>query len=164
MLTIAAAPVTGKLACGITTDATCISHHQHPLRLPAAALGADARWHAQAGSTAAASAGYDIFDVRNNTRRTERLDRVNEIRQRVDASRAQDYPGTSSPPISSGWCCPIRRCSTNLSSRGRVDLDTIFADPIYARLIGDFEEINRKFDGKLREVVDGMQGSFLKAA
>ncbi|OFZ66888.1 MAG: hypothetical protein A2V79_00160 [Betaproteobacteria bacterium RBG_16_56_24] len=52
----------------------------------------------------------------------------------------------------------------NLSSRGRVDLDTIFADPIYARLIGDFEEINRKFDGKLREVVDGMQGSFLKAA
>lgn len=52
----------------------------------------------------------------------------------------------------------------NLSSRGRVDLDTIFADPIYARLIGDFEEINRKFDGKLREVVDGMQGSFRKAA
>lgn len=52
----------------------------------------------------------------------------------------------------------------NLSSRGRVDLDTIFADPIYARLIGDFEVINQKFDGKLREVVDGMQGCFRKAA
>lgn len=52
----------------------------------------------------------------------------------------------------------------NLSSRGRVDLDMIFADPIYARLIGDFEEINRKFDGKLREVVEGMQGNFRKAA
>lgn len=37
-------------------------------------------------------AGYEIFDVRNNTRRTERLDRVNEIRQRVDAWRARDYP------------------------------------------------------------------------
>ncbi len=41
-------------------------------------------------------AGYEIFDVRNNTRRTERLDRVNEIRQRVDAWRAQDYPGITS--------------------------------------------------------------------
>ena len=48
----------------------------------------------------------------------------------------------------------------NLSSRGRVDLDSIFANPIYARLIGDFEDINRKFDGRLREIVDGMQGSF----
>jgi type III restriction enzyme len=41
-------------------------------------------------------AGYEIFDVRNNTRRTERLDRVNEIRRRVDAWRAQDYPGVTS--------------------------------------------------------------------
>lgn len=40
--------------------------------------------------------GYEIFDVRNNTRRTERLDRVNEIRQRVDDWRAQDYRGTTS--------------------------------------------------------------------
>lgn len=52
----------------------------------------------------------------------------------------------------------------NLSSRGRVDLDAIFANPIYARLIGGFEEINRKFDGKLREVVDQMQNSFKKTA
>jgi type I restriction enzyme R subunit len=52
----------------------------------------------------------------------------------------------------------------NLSSRGRVDLDAIFANPIYARLIGDFEATNRKFDGKLREVVDQMQSSFKKSA
>jgi len=52
----------------------------------------------------------------------------------------------------------------NLSSHGRVDLDAIFANPIYARLIGDFEEINRKFDGRLREVVDQMQSSFKKSA
>ena len=52
----------------------------------------------------------------------------------------------------------------NLSSHGRVDLDAIFANPIYARLIGDFEEINRKFDGRLREVVDQMQSNFGKVA
>jgi hypothetical protein len=48
----------------------------------------------------------------------------------------------------------------NLSSHGRVDIDAIFANPIYARLIGNFEDINRKFDGHLREIVEGMQGSF----
>ena len=52
----------------------------------------------------------------------------------------------------------------NLSSRGRVDLDAIFANPIYARLIGSFEDINRQFDGRLREVVVAMQGSFRMAA
>ncbi len=41
-------------------------------------------------------AGYEIFDIRNNTRRTEPLDRVNEIRARVDAWRAADYPGVTS--------------------------------------------------------------------
>ncbi len=52
----------------------------------------------------------------------------------------------------------------NLSSQGRVDLDAIFANPIYARLIGSFEDINRHFDGRLREVVVAMQGSFRMAA
>ena len=32
-------------------------------------------------------AGYEIFDVRSNTRRTESLDQVNEIRGRVDSWR-----------------------------------------------------------------------------
>ena len=41
-------------------------------------------------------AGYEIFDIRNNTRRTETLALVNEIRARVDAWRAQDYPGVTS--------------------------------------------------------------------
>jgi type I restriction enzyme R subunit len=52
----------------------------------------------------------------------------------------------------------------NLSSQGRVDLDAIFANPIYSRLIGSFEEINAKFDGQLREVVDQMRASFKVAA
>lgn len=41
-------------------------------------------------------AGYEIFDVRNNTRRTETLALVNEIRGRVDVWRAADYPGVTS--------------------------------------------------------------------
>ncbi len=41
-------------------------------------------------------AGYEIFDIRNNTRRTEPLALVNEIRSRVDDWRAADYPGITS--------------------------------------------------------------------
>lgn len=41
-------------------------------------------------------AGYEIFDTRNNTRRTEPLELVNRIRERVDAWRAADYPGVTS--------------------------------------------------------------------
>jgi len=40
-------------------------------------------------------ASYEIFDIRNNTRRSEALDKVNEIRQRVDAWRAAGYPGAT---------------------------------------------------------------------
>ncbi|MGE5216155.1 MAG: DEAD/DEAH box helicase family protein [Chloroflexota bacterium] len=52
----------------------------------------------------------------------------------------------------------------NLSSRGRVDLDAIFANPIFNRLIGSFEEINAKFDGQLKEIVAKMRESFKTAA
>lgn len=38
-------------------------------------------------------AGYEIFDTRSNTRRTEPLTLVNQIRERVDAWRAAEYPG-----------------------------------------------------------------------
>ena len=39
------------------------------------------------------AASYEIYDVRNNTRRVETLDQVNEIRQRVAQWRGDDYPG-----------------------------------------------------------------------
>lgn len=42
------------------------------------------------------SAGYEIYDIRNNTRRIEPLDLVNSIRQRVDHWRAAQYPGVTS--------------------------------------------------------------------
>lgn len=41
------------------------------------------------------SAGYEIFDVRNNTRRVEPLELVNRIRERVDAWRQAGYPGVT---------------------------------------------------------------------
>lgn len=41
-------------------------------------------------------AGYEIFDIRNNTRRTETLNLVNDIRKRVDEWRAAEYPGITS--------------------------------------------------------------------
>jgi len=40
-------------------------------------------------------AGYEIFDTRHNTLRTENLDRVNTIRARVDQWRAAAYPGVT---------------------------------------------------------------------
>ena len=42
------------------------------------------------------SAGYEIFDIRNNTRRSETLTLVNSIRERVDAWREASYPGITS--------------------------------------------------------------------
>lgn len=52
----------------------------------------------------------------------------------------------------------------NLSSSGRVDLDVIVSSPIYTRLIGTFEEIDAKFDGRLRQIVEDMRKSFKTAA
>ena len=41
-------------------------------------------------------AGYEIFDTRHNTHRTEPLDLVNRIRERVDQWRSDDYAGITS--------------------------------------------------------------------
>lgn len=41
------------------------------------------------------SAGYEIFDTRNNTRRTEPLEQVNRIRERVDVWRKAQWPGVT---------------------------------------------------------------------
>jgi len=41
-------------------------------------------------------AGYEIFDARHNTKRTEELELVNQIRSRLDEWRAAGYPGVTS--------------------------------------------------------------------
>jgi type III restriction enzyme len=43
-------------------------------------------------------ASYEIYDVRNNTRRVKVLEQVNEIRKRVDAWRSDAYPGVTTVP------------------------------------------------------------------
>ncbi len=52
----------------------------------------------------------------------------------------------------------------NISSRGKVDVDAIFANPIYSRLIGQFDEVNQKFDGRLKEMIAEMEKQFKIAA
>ena len=57
-------------------------------------------WQQQSDGTLALMEGrrpasYEIYDVRNNTRRVEVLEQVNEIRSRIDAWRADDYPGVT---------------------------------------------------------------------
>ena len=56
-------------------------------------------------------ASYDIYDVRNNTRRVEVLEQVNEIRERVEAWRAADYPGTTTltRELLAHWRDPMAR-------------------------------------------------------
>ena len=52
----------------------------------------------------------------------------------------------------------------NISSHGKIDVDMIFANPVYSHLIGEFEEVNRKFDGKLREIIAEIETTFKKVA
>lgn len=56
-------------------------------------------------------AGYEIFDTRNNTRRTEKLDLVERIRERVDAWRDASYPGitTVTRSLLDHWNDPTAR-------------------------------------------------------
>lgn len=48
----------------------------------------------------------------------------------------------------------------NLSSRGTIDIEAIFANPIYSRILGRFDAVNEEFEGRLKEVIDEMKGSF----
>ena len=54
--------------------------------------------------------------------------------------------------------------AANISSHGKIDIEAIFANPIYSRLIGQFDEVNEKFEGHLKEVVAEMERSFRFAA
>ena len=43
-------------------------------------------------------AAYELYDTRTNTRRVEKLELVNAIRERVDAWRDAGWPGVTSVP------------------------------------------------------------------
>ena len=52
----------------------------------------------------------------------------------------------------------------NITSVGRIDVDAIFGNPIYSRLIGRFEEVNEEFEGRLKEIIEEIRGNFRLAA
>lgn len=47
-----------------------------------------------------------------------------------------------------------------LQENGKIDVPTIFGDPIYEQIIGGYDEVNRLFDGGLDAVVQAMQQNF----
>lgn len=51
--------------------------------------------------------------------------------------------------------------SANLTSMGKVDARTIFRNPVYEQILGgNFDNVNRKFDGKLEKVIMDLTKSF----
>lgn len=50
--------------------------------------------------------------------------------------------------------------SSNVSSKKDINLKEIFGNPIYERLVGSYESINKKFDGKFEEVIAELKKSF----
>lgn len=47
--------------------------------------------------------------------------------------------------------------ASNLSSKQKIEIDTIFADPVYERLIGSKEKVNELFEGKLGNILGSLK-------
>jgi len=50
--------------------------------------------------------------------------------------------------------------SSNLASKRDIDITTIFGNPIYERLIGSYDSVNQKFDGKFNVVINDLKQTF----
>jgi len=50
--------------------------------------------------------------------------------------------------------------ASNIASKKDIEVKEIFGNPIYERLIGSYEEINKKFDGKFNLVISDLKNSF----
>ncbi|WGQ11385.1 DEAD/DEAH box helicase family protein [Pedobacter gandavensis] len=50
--------------------------------------------------------------------------------------------------------------ASNLSSKRNIEEKDIFGNPIYERLIGSYEDINKKFNGKFSLVLDDLRNTF----
>jgi type I restriction enzyme R subunit len=51
--------------------------------------------------------------------------------------------------------------SSNIASRKDIDQKEIFGNPIYERLIGTYEEVNNKFEGKFNIVLSDLKDNFV---
>jgi len=49
---------------------------------------------------------------------------------------------------------------SNVSTKNDIDIRSIFGNPIYERLIGSYENVNSKFDGKFDQVVADLKATF----
>lgn len=54
--------------------------------------------------------------------------------------------------------------ASNISSKKEIDIKEIFGNPIYERLIGSYDTINQKFDGKFNLVINDLKQTFGKRA
>ena len=50
--------------------------------------------------------------------------------------------------------------SSNLASKRDIDIKEIFGNPIYERLIGSYDSINQKFNGKFNLVINDLKQTF----
>ena len=50
--------------------------------------------------------------------------------------------------------------SSNIASHKDINEKEIFGNPIYERLIGSYDEVNKKFDGKLNVVINNLKNTF----
>ena len=50
--------------------------------------------------------------------------------------------------------------ASNIASKKDIDEKEIFGNPIYERLIGNYESINKKFDGKFHAVITDLKNTF----
>ena len=50
--------------------------------------------------------------------------------------------------------------ASNINSYGKIDTSTIFGNPVYEGIIGDFDSVNDVFEDKLNEVVEEMAQAF----
>jgi len=54
--------------------------------------------------------------------------------------------------------------ASNLASRRDININDIFGNPIYERLIGSYDSINQKFDGKFNLVINDLKQTIGKRA
>lgn len=52
--------------------------------------------------------------------------------------------------------------ASNIASNREIDIKEIFGNPIYERLIGSYDSINHKFDGKFNLVISDLKQTFQK--
>ncbi len=49
---------------------------------------------------------------------------------------------------------------SNLASKKEIDEKKIFGNPIYEKIIGSYDEVNKKFDGKFNLVINDLKNAF----